>query len=109
MPWCEKVNSSELDDVSDSEVEAQCVEELLGALHALHHLGVLHGDVKKWSNHTVVVHARHVAVTCSGAPCRVLADSERVSDWRNSLTLNLDGRSSTARHGARGARQPRDI
>jgi hypothetical protein len=46
MPWCEQVNASELHDVSEV---ARCVEALLGALRALHRLGVLHGDVK-WSN-----------------------------------------------------------
>jgi serine/threonine protein kinase len=46
MPWCEPVN---VDELVDAREEAQCVDELLAALAALHRLGVLHYDVK-WSN-----------------------------------------------------------
>jgi serine/threonine protein kinase len=83
MPWCEPVKVGELVDARE---EAQCVEELLAALAALHRLGVLHYDVK-WSNTLWLVHGG------TGERRRRLV----LSDFGLAKQLDVDGRATLQR------------
>jgi serine/threonine protein kinase len=83
MPWCEPVKVGELVDARE---EAQCVEELLAALAALHRLGVLHYDVK-WSNTLWLV------LGGTGERRRRLV----LSDFGLAKQLDVDGRATLQR------------
>jgi serine/threonine protein kinase len=83
MPWCEPVN---VDELVDAREEAQCVEELLAALAALHRLGVLHYDVK-WSNTLWLV------LGDTGERRRRLV----LSDFGLAKQLDVDGRATLQR------------
>jgi hypothetical protein len=83
MPFVESVD---VDELRDADEVATCVSELLGALAALHRLGVLHGDVK-WSN----------TLWISGAP---MQERRRLvlCDFGLSVQLDVDG-GATLRRG----------
>jgi hypothetical protein len=83
MPFAELVD---VDELRDADKVATSVAELLGALAALHRLGVLHGDVK-WSN----------TLWMSGAPTQ---DGRRLvlCDFGLSVQLDIDG-GATLRRG----------
>jgi hypothetical protein len=83
MPWCEPVN---VGDLVDAREEAQCVDELLAALAALHRLGVLHYDVK-WSNTLWLV------LDGTGERRRRLV----LSDFGLAKQLDVDGRATLQR------------
>jgi serine/threonine protein kinase len=83
MPFAELVD---VDELRDADEVATSVAELLGALAALHRLGVLHGDVK-WSN----------TLWMSGAP---MQERRRLvlCDFGLSVQLDVDG-GATLRRG----------